>query len=348
MKELIHPPKSRAGDAIAILSPSLPGPVFGPEIHEQAMRRLTEATGLIPVEYPSTRNLRATPAQRAADITAALTDPAVTAIIATMGGDDQVSVIGHLDPDVVSENPTTFLGYSDNTHLHHLLRSCGIVSYYGGSTQVHLGPGPAIDPIHLRSLRAALIEGGKQEIIEPGDSEDFGIEWSDPAALTSHGRRLPTEQWRWSGTERVVTGETWGGCLESLVEVFLADRLGVTPTDIDGSILLIEMSEELTAPRQILRILRALGERGILGAVGAVLFARPPASTFDFIPPDEVAAQMRSERYDIVCEFVSAYNPEAVIVCGVPFGHTKPQWILPHGGRMTVDAHTRKIWAEYS
>ena len=31
------------------------------------------------------------------------------------------------------------------------------------------------------------------------------------------------------------------------------------------------------------------------------------------------------------------YNPETVVVVGVPFGHTRPQWVLPHGGTMTVD-----------
>ena len=28
----------------------------------------------------------------------------------------------------------------------------------------------------------------------------------------------------------------------------------------------------------------------------------------------------------------------AVFVVGVPFGHTRPQWILPHGGTVIVEA----------
>jgi len=31
----------------------------------------------------------------------------------------------------------------------------------------------------------------------------------------------------------------------------------------------------------------------------------------------------------------------------VPFGHTRPQWILPYGGEVTVDGVERKIWSDY-
>ncbi|MFZ1576978.1 MAG: LD-carboxypeptidase, partial [Nostocoides sp.] len=47
-------------------------------------------------------------------------------------------------------------------------------------------------------------------------------------------------------------------------------------------------------------------------------------------------------------EVVTAYNPEAVIVVGPPFGHTRPQWILPHGGWMTIDGVRQRIWADYA
>ena len=42
------------------------------------------------------------------------------------------------------------------------------------------------------------------------------------------------------------------------------------------------------------------------------------------------------------------YNPEAVVVVGVPFGHTRPQWILPYGGFVTVDGAAQRLWADYS
>jgi hypothetical protein len=48
-------PKAAAGDRVTILSPAFAAPAVSEAVHEQAMNRLTEITGLIPVEYPTTR-----------------------------------------------------------------------------------------------------------------------------------------------------------------------------------------------------------------------------------------------------------------------------------------------------
>jgi hypothetical protein len=39
---------------------------------------------------------------------------------------------------------------------------------------------------------------------------------------------------------------------------------------------------------------------------------------------------------------------DAVICGGIPFGHTRPQWIIPHGGAITVDGAARRVIADYS
>ena len=84
--DLVRPAKARHGERIAVLSPSFAAAGAFPAVHEQAMRRLTDVTGLIPVEYPTTRELGATPLARAADINTAFADPAIRAIIAVVGG----------------------------------------------------------------------------------------------------------------------------------------------------------------------------------------------------------------------------------------------------------------------
>src|SRR6266568_75894 len=75
--DLVRPPKARRGERIAVLSPSFAAAGAFPAVHEQAMCRLTEVTGLIPVEYPTTRKVGATSLERAADINAAFADPAI-------------------------------------------------------------------------------------------------------------------------------------------------------------------------------------------------------------------------------------------------------------------------------
>jgi muramoyltetrapeptide carboxypeptidase LdcA involved in peptidoglycan recycling len=346
-REMTSPPKLSPGDRVAILSPSFAAPGFAPAVHEQAMRRLVSATGLVPVEFPTTRRLGATPEDRAADITAAFADPSIRAILASVGGDDQITVIRHLDEDIARANPKIFLGYSDNTHLLNWLWSLGITGYYGGSTQIHLGAGPGIDDIHRSSLTAALLTGGQLEITDPGESEDFGPDWRSPAALTGFGAREATEPWTWSGPARQVTGRTWGGCIEIIDQLAMADRLP-SLDELEGTILLLESSEEVPPTEWVMRWVRSLGERGVLAAVDGVLVARPPASNHGDVPSAEERARLRATQRDAVIGEVTRYNPQAVVCVGVPFGHTRPQWIVPYGGRMRLDGQTRTITADYS
>lgn len=345
--ELVHPPKAQPGDRIAVICPSFAAAGAFPQLHEQAMRRLTEVTGLIPVEYPTTREIGATPQARAADINAAYADPEIRAILAVIGGDDQITVIPHLDADLARADPKPFLGTSDNTNLHHWLWANGVASFYGGSSQVHLGPGPAVDDIHARSLRAALLTGERLEITDPGESEDVGVDWADPRALESFGEREVTEPWSWHGPPRSVTGSAWGGCLEVIEWILTAGRFPFPAGILQGGVLLVETSEELLPARNVGWILRSLGERGILGAVDAVLVARPPVSDLTRRPSAGERARLRTEQRDAVVEVVGRYNPEAVVCVGIPFGHTRPQWILPHGGAITIDGTERRILADY-
>jgi muramoyltetrapeptide carboxypeptidase LdcA involved in peptidoglycan recycling len=330
------------------VAPSFAAAGAFPAVHEQAMRRLTEVTGLIPVEYPTTRTMGATPLERAADVNAAFADPAIRGILTVTGGEDQITVIPHLDAGAARRDPKPFLGTSDNTNIHHWLWENGIASFYGGSSQVHLGPGPSVDDIHARSLRAALLTGETLEITDPGESEDAGADWGEPRALDCFGEREPTEPWSWQGPARAVTGRTWGGCLEVIEEILTAGRFPFGPDVLDGGVLLIETSEELLPARNVGWIVRALGERGILGAVAAVLVARPPVSDFTRRPPAAERARLRAEQREVVTGLIARYNSEAVVCAGIPFGHTRPQWILPHGGTITVDGAAHRVTADYS
>jgi muramoyltetrapeptide carboxypeptidase LdcA involved in peptidoglycan recycling len=136
--------------------------------------------------------------------------------------------------------------------------------------------------------------------------------------------------------------------VEVIEETFIAGRFPFAPDVLDGGVLLLETSEELLPARHVGWIVRALGERGILAAVAAVLVARPPVSDFTRRPPAAERARLRAEQRDVVTGIISRYNPDAVVCAGIPFGHTRPQWILPHGGTITVDGTARRVTADYS
>ena len=107
--DLARPPKARHGDRIAVVPPSFAAAGAFPAVHEQAMRRLTEVTGLIPARYPATRTVGATPPERAAGVNAAFAGPAIRGILAVVGGEDQITVIPRTwtpGPPVVTPSPS--------------------------------------------------------------------------------------------------------------------------------------------------------------------------------------------------------------------------------------------------
>lgn len=299
------------------------------------------------MEYPTTRTIGASAADRAVDINAAFADPTIRAILTTIGGDDQITVIPHLNAELAIADPKPFFGYSDNTNLLNWLWSLGIPGYHGGSTQVHIGPGPHVDEVHLASLRAALFEGGQLQIVDPGESEDFGPDWRSAKALIDFGLRERTEPWVWAGQRRVAMGRTWGGCFEVIDQLAVANRMPPLES-LQGTVLLLESSEEVPPAAVIRRWVRALGERGVLAAVDGIVVARPPVSSHEFVPPAEDRMQLRAAQCETVISEITRYNDDAVVCVGVPFGHTRPQWILPYGGTIRLDGHSQAITADYS
>lgn len=344
--EITSPRRCRPGDRVAVLSPSWAAPAFYPDVHEQAMRRIRDELGLVPVEYPTTRR-PATPEERAADVMAAFADPGIRAVLATIGGDDQITVLPHLDPEVVRADPKPFVGFSDNANLLNWLWYHGVEGVHGGATQLHLGPGPRPDAEHLESLRAALF-GGAVVLRPVPRTRDMGLPWDDPAALTDPPADRPAEPWMWSGPERVVAGRSWGGCFEVIRWTLEVGRYVRPLDDYAGCVLILEPTEEMPSPEEVYRGLRNLGERGVLGVASALLWARPFASDREHPRTEQEVAEYRAEHREQVLRTVEAYNPELVVVLDIDVGHTSPQWVVPYGGEITVDGVARRVSASFA
>jgi muramoyltetrapeptide carboxypeptidase LdcA involved in peptidoglycan recycling len=345
--DLRVPPKLRPGDRVAVVSPSFAAPAAFPAVHELGMQRLRDDLELVPVEYPTTQRLGASAPERAADLMAAFADPEIRAVLATIGGDDQLTVLPYLDADVVRANPKPFFGYSDNTNLLNWLWNLGMCGYHGGSTMVHLGRAIRPHPVSMESLRSALFA---RDDVDVQPVEAFGedeIFWNEPSALTTEPLMTPAESWTWHQPTTSVTAPTWGGNLEILHWNLAADRWMRPVDDYAGCMLLIETSEEMPPADEVFRMLRNAGERGLLRQFPAVLVGRARASNFDNVRTADERAQYRAEQRAAVLRAFTAYHPDAMIVFDVDFGHTDPQWVLPYGGTMTVDGPARRIIAHY-
>ncbi|MEV4703751.1 S66 peptidase family protein [Actinoplanes sp. NPDC049316] len=340
------PPKLAPGDRVAIVSPSFAAPAVFPAVHELGLRRLREEFGLEPVEYPTTRR-HATPAERAADLMDAYADPGIRAVFATIGGDDQITVLRHLDPAPFVADPKPFLGYSDNTNLLNWLWHHGVAGYHGMSTMVHLGRGAGVHPVVADSLRAALFTGGDLVVRPVADFTDEELDWADPAALTGSAPRYPSPERVWHHADRVVSAPTWGGNLEILHWTLAANRWVRPVADYAGCVLLLETSEEMPPAEEVFRMLRDFGERGLLEQFPAVVVGTAKGTSLRQARNPEQRAGYREEQRAAVLRAFEAYHPEAMIVFGVDFGHTDPQWVLPYGGRLTVDGPARTVTAHY-
>ncbi|MGX1269272.1 muramoyltetrapeptide carboxypeptidase LdcA involved in peptidoglycan recycling [Streptomyces phaeoluteigriseus] len=202
-----YPPKPSPGDRVAVLSPGAGLPGLFPVPHELGLERLRKEFGLEPVEYPTTRKMGATPRERADDIHAAFADPDIKAVIASIGGDDQITVLPLLDRELIRASPKPFFGTSDNTNLLAFLYNTGIVGYHGTTVMVQLGRPVAMDPLTAESLRAALFTSGPYELRPAERWNDVNRDWADPATFDSEPETRPGTGWTWRNG--------WGGNLES-------------------------------------------------------------------------------------------------------------------------------------
>jgi muramoyltetrapeptide carboxypeptidase LdcA involved in peptidoglycan recycling len=339
-----YPPKPAPGDRVAILSPASGLPGILPLPFELGLRRLRDELHLEPVEYPTTRQMGSAPRDRARDVVAAFADPTIKAILTSIGGSDQLRILPFLDRDVVAANPKPFFGYSDNTCLLTWLWNLGIVAYHGTSVMYHLGRPGGTHPISTDSLRAALFRSGDVELTMPTTWRDENTNWRDPATFDTEPPMKPADPWRWHNADHVVEGTTWGGCIEVLSWLAIANREIAEPAAYDRCILLLETSEEMPAPAEVGYILQALGERDILTRVAGVVVARPMTAP---APTPQIREAYAPDLEAEVLAAVARYAPGALVVFNVDFGHTDPQLILPVGGRIRLDGPRRRITVTY-
>lgn len=337
--------KLKAGDRVAIVSLSGGLPEVLPLPYELGLKRLREDFSLLPVEYPTTRVLRSSVADRARDLHAAFADPSIKAVMASIGGSDQITLLPHLDADVFRAHPKPFFGYSDNTNFLAFLAEAGVPGYYGGSVMVHLGRPGGLHPLSSSSSRAALFMGGQYELTPAPRFTDFDGNWTDRSAFLTEVESFPGDGWVWHNPTRVVHGPTWGGCVEVLSWLLMANRC--VPSSLEGAVLILETSEEMPGANDVYYTLRSIGERGLLRGVAGVMVARPKASNLALRATPSSREAYVAAQQKAVLRALTVYCPEAVVVMNVDFGHTDPQLIVPYGGTVHLDGPSRRIVVEY-
>ena len=127
-----RPPYLKAGDKIALISPSYFTPMENVEKTADVLRNW----GFEPVIGPNVGKVvdgryAGTIAERVSDLRWALNDPEIKAIICNRGGYGTIQLIDQLSLKELAANPKWLVGFSDISTLHGLLTRAGVMSIHG-------------------------------------------------------------------------------------------------------------------------------------------------------------------------------------------------------------------------
>lgn len=338
--------KLKKGDKVAILSPSFAAPGKWPAVYEFGLKRVREVFELEPVVFTTTAKLGASKEERSTDLISAFENPEIKAVIASIGGNDQVTYIKNLPPKPFIQNPKPFFGFSDNSHFCNFLFLNGISSYYGGSLFTQFAMQGEMDTYTVEFIKHAFFNEGEFELKPSETYNDMGLGWDDVSLLETHRTHWKNEGLYFDG-EKNGTGLLWGGCIESIDEMLRHGVAIPTLEQFENIVLMCESSEEIPSADYVFRVIRALGERGILKKVQGVLIGRPKAWEFDKQNSAEEKALYCMAQRATILKAVRLYNSEIPVVQNMNFGHTDPQIPMPYGNRVRIDVVEKKVFATF-
>ena len=288
--------------------------------------------------------LREHPEHRAADLLAAFADPEIDMILCAIGGDDTYRLLPCLMEHGELQKALTkkiFLGFSDTTINHLMLHKVGLSTFYG---QAFLPDVCELDqemlPYTRRYFEELIITGHIRQIT-PSDiwyesRAGFGPDQVG-TPLVSH----PDRGFELLQGSAHFSGPILGGCIDSLYDIFDAERYadmpetcrkyGLFPSleDWRGRILLLESSEEQPTPEKYRKSLQYLKETGVFGVIHGVIAGKPM--------DDKYHAEYKDALRAVIGD------PRLPILCNVNIGHALPRCIIPFGPVATVDAEKQTI-----
>ena len=333
--------------AIVSLSSGIIGESFVKHELEIGIRRLKEMglnvrftlNALKGIDY-----IRDHPEARAHDLLEVFRDPSVDMILCAIGGDDTYRLLPYLfDHDELKDavSDKVFLGFSDTTINHFMLRKVGLNTFYGQSFLADICELENDILPYTKKYFEELIRTGTIKEIRPSE-----IWYEERKEFGQDQIGIPLKSHKDRGFELlqgppVFSGEILGGCIDSMYDMFdggryedmpvLCRRYSLFPAKEEwkGKILLLETSEEKPAPELYRRSLMFLKEEGVLSSVNGILAGKPMDESY-------------ADAYrDILIDVVG--DPDLPVVFNVNIGHAKPRCIIPLGVPAAVDTNAQFI-----
>ncbi|MBE6910378.1 MAG: LD-carboxypeptidase [Ruminococcaceae bacterium] len=332
---------------IVSLSSGVLGEDFVKHELDIGLRRLEEyglTVRMMPHALKGLAYVKEHPEERAADLLEALRDPEIDMILCAIGGDDTYRLLPYLfDHDELKNavSGKVFLGFSDTTVNHFMLRKAGMKTFYGQSFLPDVCElAPEMLPYTKTYFEELLRTGGIRAVTPSGtwyeERKNFGVDQIGTMPVAHENRGFELLQ-----GSPVFSGEILGGCIDTLYDFFyperyadmpaLCARYGLFPSAEEwrGKILLLESSEERMPPEKYRRALEALKGAGVFGAVSGVLVGKPIDGAYE------------REYRQLLPEVID--DPALPVLCNLSIGHAAPRCILPFGVPAQVDANAQII-----
>lgn len=320
---LLKPARLAPGDAIGVMSPASPVAAFCPRRFERGVANL----GALGFEVVVGAHARArhghtagTVAERVADLHGFFRDPAIKAVITTIGGFNANQLLDRLDYDLIRANPKILMGYSDVTALlAGIHQQTGLVTFLGPAIMPQFGEADGLHAYSTGWFRQVLLDGAAPLVLTPsGISVHERLAWDQ--ADTRPRVAVPDP-----GPKVLRPGRAEG----PIVAGNLGTLLGILGSpyfpDLDGVVLCVEEDESET-PATVDRFFTQLRLMGAFARIAALVVGRfHPEVGFGPDDPLEALVMQATEGFEL---------PVAI---GFDFGHTDPMLVLPYGVRAEVD-----------
>ena len=339
--DMVKPQMLRRGSRVAAISLSWGGPGTFRYRYEIGKRQFEEEFGVTVIETEHALRhpdwLSKNPKARADDLMAAFADDSIDGIFSTIGGEDSIRILPHLDLDAIRANPKVLMGYSDTTISHAACFKAGLVSFYGPAFMTGFAENGGMFPYTIHSVRRSLFSAEPIGLIEPNQMgwTVEHLDWSDPENQSIKRKLNPPTGWVFYQDYGEVKGRLFGGCLEVL------DWLRGSPywpsvESLSGAVLFLETSEEAPPPSRIAEFIRSLGAMGVLERLGGILFGRPGG---------QIHPEIFQSYDDALCNAVRVEHglDEMPIVTNMDFGHTDPVFVIPYGLQVHINSALRQI-----
>lgn len=326
------------GDKVAIVS--LSSGMLGEKryMHKYYLgkSRLEEQFGLEVVTMPNAlkgiQYLYDHPEKRAEDWMLACEDGSIKAIITAIGGDDGIRLLPYIDCGVLRRNPKVFLGYSDTTAHHLMMRRAGVVSFYGPALMSDFAAYGSIPDYTVRAVRELLFEGKTEWMIEKCPYWEKGstawnrknIDKQEEHILDTTGKEVL------QGVGK-VRGRLMGGCIDAF-PMYCGSKAWSEAETWEDCILFLETSMDCPSPAYLSYYLRGLGAQGIFESARGIIIGKPYRNRY------------YEEYKPIYSKILKEFGREDMpVLYNVNFGHCPPIGIIPYGIMCEIDATARTI-----